>query len=208
MSADALAIAVGELGSTEQPADSNRTKYGKWYGLDGQPWCMMFVQWCFHQAGAQELLPVKTASCGALMRAAKKAGCWVTRGYQPGDVVIYDFSGAKSVTEHTGIVESITPTGVIAIEGNTSEAGSQSNGGMVCRKQRPYSQIVGAVRPAYEEETKMDNNPSPAHKAGVEWAVKNGILTGGGQGDLKLSQPVTRQQMCTMLLRLAECMGS
>ena len=50
----------------------------------------------------------------------------------------------------------------------------------------------------------MDNTPSGAHKAGVEWAVANGILTGNGEGDLMLSQPVTRQQMCTMLHRLWE----
>lgn len=47
----------------------------------------------------------------------------------------------------------------------------------------------------------IDNTPSPAHKEGVEWAAKNGILTGNSEGDLMLSQPVTRQQMCTMLYR-------
>lgn len=50
----------------------------------------------------------------------------------------------------------------------------------------------------------MDNTPSGAHKAGVEWAVANGILTGNSEGDLMLSQPVTRQQMCTMCHRLWE----
>lgn len=47
----------------------------------------------------------------------------------------------------------------------------------------------------------MDNTSSPAHKEGVEWAIANGILTGNSEGDLMLSQPVTRQQMCTMLYR-------
>lgn len=32
-----LDIARAELGTKESPAGSNRTKYGKWYGLDGQP---------------------------------------------------------------------------------------------------------------------------------------------------------------------------
>ena len=50
----------------------------------------------------------------------------------------------------------------------------------------------------------VDNTPSGAHKEGVEWAIANGILTGNGEGDLMLSQPVTRQQMCTMLHRLWE----
>ena len=52
----------------------------------------------------------------------------------------------------------------------------------------------------------MDNTPSPAHKEGVEWAVKNGILTGNSEGDLMLSRPVTRQQMCTMLYRMWKLM--
>ena len=208
MAEQVLAIARAELGTSESPASSNRTKYGKWYGMDGQPWCMMFVQWCFAQAGALHLLPARTASCGTLMRAAKAAGLWVTRDFQPGDIVIYDFSGKRTTTEHTGIVERVTASGVTAIEGNTSQAGSQSNGGQVCRKARFNSLIIGAVRPNYQkEEKKMDNTPSPAHKEGVEWAKKNGILTGGSSGDLMLSQPLTRQQMCTMLYRFAKMTG-
>ncbi len=200
-----LDIARRELGVKESPAGSNRTKYGKWYGFDGQPWCMMFVQWVFANAGVS--LPMRTASCGLLMEAAKKSGQWVTKDYRPGDVVIYDFPGGAA-TDHTGIIEKVTLTGVVAIEGNTSEAGSQSNGGMVCRKTRPYSQIVGVVRPNYQKEDKrMDNTPSPAHKEGVDWAKKNGILTGDAAGDLKLSQPVTRQQLCTMLHRFARKTG-
>lgn len=202
-----LAVARGELGNTESPAGSNRTKYGKWFGLDGYAWCMMFVMWVFAQVGALKLLPKRTASCGDLMRAAKAAGCWVTKDYRPGDVVIYDFPGGAA-TDHTGIIEKVTLTGVVAIEGNTSQSGSQSNGGMVCRKTRPYSQIVGVVRPNYQKEDKrMDNTPSPAHKEGVEWAKKNGILTGDAAGDLKLTEPVTRQQLCTILYRYANRKG-
>lgn len=47
----------------------------------------------------------------------------------------------------------------------------------------------------------MDNTPSPAHKDGVDWAVKNGILGGNSAGDLMLRQPLTREQFCTMLKR-------
>lgn len=53
----------------------------------------------------------------------------------------------------------------------------------------------------------MDNTPSGAHKEGVEWAIANGILTGNSEGNLMLSQPVTRQQMCTMLHRFWKLMG-
>ena len=150
-----LDIARAELGYTETPAGSNRTKYGKWFGLDGQPWCMMFVQWVFAQAGATDLLPAMTASCGALMRAGKAAGRWVTGNYQPGDVVIYDFPGG-AVTDHCGIVVTALTTGVRAIEGNTA-VGDDSNGGAVMERTRPLSQVVGAVRPNYDTEEKEVN---------------------------------------------------
>lgn len=206
-----LEIARAELGTKESPANSNKVKYNTWYynqevSGPAYPWCMVFVQWCFAQAGASSLLPEKTASCGALMRAAQAAGLWVTKDFRPGDVVIYDFPGGAS-TDHCGIVDSLTPTGITAIEGNTSESGSQSNGGMVCHKMRHDRLILGAVRPRYEEETKMDNTPAPAHKEGVEWALKHGILAGNAQGDLMLSQPVTRQQLCTMLYRFSKSIG-
>ena len=148
---DILAVARRELGYTESPAGSNRTKYGKWFGLDGQPWCMMFVQWCFRQADAQDLLPALTASCGALMRAAQAKGCWITGGYQPGDVVIYDFPGNNVKTDHCGIVVTALTDGVRTIEGNTG-VGNDSNGGEVMERTRPLSVIIGAYRPHYAEE--------------------------------------------------------
>lgn len=207
-----LAAARGELGVKESPAASNTVKYNTWYynqevSGPAYPWCMVFVQWCFAQAAASGLLPVRTASCGELMRAAQRAGLWVTGGYRPGDVVIYDFPGGAS-TDHCGIVEEARADGIIAIEGNTSDRGSQSNGGMVCRKTRLKSQIVGALRPEYQTEvTNMDNTPALAHKEGVEWALENGILAGNAQGDLMLSQPLTRQQFCTMMYRFAKFLG-
>lgn len=210
-----LDIARGELGAREAPMNSNNVKYNTAYygrevydGLWGTkfPWCVVFVWWCFQQAGAAELFygGGKTASCTALRDWAKQNGQWVTGGYRPGDVVIYDWHD-DGKPDHCGIIETVGGSTVVAIEGNTA-IGNDSNGGKVMRRTRTLSDIMGAVRPAYEEEP-MDNTPSPAHKEGVEWAAKNGILTGNSEGDLMLSQPVTRQQMCTMLYRFAKYLG-
>ena len=147
---DVLELARGEIGYCESPAGSNKTKYGIWFGLNGQPWCMMFLQWLFHQADAAALLPVKTASCGTMMRAAQAAGLWVTGGYRPGDLVIYDFPGGAA-TDHCGIVETAEAETLTAIEGNTAE-GNDANGGMVMRRSRSLRLVAGAVRPRYEEE--------------------------------------------------------
>ena len=152
-----LAVARKEIGVKESPAGSNRTKYGAWYGLDGQPWCMMFIQWVFASEGAAALLPARTASCGAFMRAAQAAGRWVTGGYQPGDVVIYDFPGNNVKTDHCGIVEQLAGGGIMAIEGNTG-AGNDANGGQVQRRVRSNKVILGAFRPAYDIEEKEDED--------------------------------------------------
>lgn len=146
---DILAIARAELGYTEAPAGSNKTKYGAWFGLNGHPWCMMFIQWVFAQAGAA--LPVKTASCSALMSYAQAHGQWVTSGYRAGDIVIIDIPGNKVKTDHCGIVVTPLTTGVRTIEGNTG-TGNDANGGEVMGRTRPTSWIVGAYRPSYDEE--------------------------------------------------------
>lgn len=202
-----LETARAELGVKESPAGSNQAKYNTWYygrAVSGAayPWCMAFVQWCCAQAGVE--LPAKTASCSALMTAAKKAGLWVTGDYHPGDIVLFDWQGDKR-PDHCGIVELALPSGKYAtIEGNTSVS-NDSNGGQVMRRTRAAAAILGAIRPHYDAPAAgLDNTPSPAHKAGVEWAVANGILTGGKDGNLRLSEPVTRQQMCTMLYRALE----
>ena len=144
-----LAVARKEIGVKESTAGSNRTKYGAWYGLDGQPWCMMFIQWVFAQAGAA--LPVKTASCSALMSYAQAHGQWVTSGYRAGDIVIIDIPGNKVKTDHCGLVVTPLTTGVRTIEGNTG-TGNDANGGEVMGRTRPTSWIVGAYRPSYDEE--------------------------------------------------------
>lgn len=46
VTADAVVKAAqAEIGYKE--GKNNDNKYGKWYGLNNQPWCMIFVCWCF-----------------------------------------------------------------------------------------------------------------------------------------------------------------
>lgn len=149
-----LAVARSELGYREDPPGTNLTKYGKWFGLNGNPWCMMFIQWVFFQAGAYELLPAHTGSCGAFMRAAQAQGRWIIDGYRPGDIVIYNFPGNNVLTDHCGIVVTALTTGIRAIEGNTG-AESDANGGQVQERTRPTKFILGAHRPDYDEEEEM-----------------------------------------------------
>ena len=152
---EVLNTARAELGTMEIPANSNNVKYNTWYygkAVSGSayPWCMAFVQWVFSQAGMK--LPYLTASCSALLNWYKKnRPASVVQVPAPGDIIIYNFG-------HTGIMESVGTGTVTAIEGNTSpgNAGSQSNGGMVCRRTRGMSLVTAYIRPDYEKEEDMD----------------------------------------------------
>lgn len=57
------------------------------------------------------------------------------------------------------------------------------------------------------EDKNMDNAPASYAKEAVNWAVKNGIMTGDTKGDLMLNKPITRQQFVTMLYRFAKLIG-
>lgn len=206
---DVLEIAQAQIGYTESPAGSNRTKYGKWFGLDGQPWCMMFIMWLFHAAGGYEMPPAHTGSCSALKRAAEAEGSWVTGDYQPGDVVIYDFPNTKYKTDHCGLVWTVADNGVLAIEGNTS-VDNDSNGGEVMARIRHHSVILGAWRPDWKEveSVSLDNNrPDEYAREAVDWAKSTGILQGDVNGNLNLHQPCSRQHVLVWLWRFAKLIG-
>lgn len=201
-------IARGELGYTESPAGSNRTKYGAAYGLDGQPWCVSFLWWCFREAGeaAAFMGGGKTASCGMLFRWYKEMGMTVSvKDVQPGDMVILNFHGTQD-TEHCGIVVEVGALGstrLTTIEGNTSPGmeGSQDNGGCVALKYRYAHQIVSVCRPRYTEEKEHDWVNHWAAKS-IHKAIKKGVLEGYPDGSFGPDQSVTRAELCVILDRL------
>ncbi|WP_286673813.1 peptidoglycan-binding protein [Clostridium sp. ZBS20] len=112
--------ARGQVGYEE--SGTNITKYGQWYGMNGQPWCAMFVSWCANQAGILNSVVPRYASCNEGANWYKNRGRYKTRGtgYVPktGDVIFFNSNGIN----HTGIVESASSGTVYTIEGNSSDA--------------------------------------------------------------------------------------
>ena len=51
------------------------------------------------------------------------------------------------------------------------------------------------------DKSKLDNTPTAWSKESVEWAVAEGFMAGGTNGDLMLRSPITREQFCVMLKR-------
>lgn len=131
-----IEIAAAELGTIEE--GNNLTKYGKFTGFDGQPWCGSFVNWCAAQAGIKMHSVVSTA-IGA--HKFKEVSRWSNMP-QVGRLAFMDFphDGVDRIS-HIGIVVKLLDNHqVLTIEGNTAGTGDQRNGGMVMLKVRNYGE--------------------------------------------------------------------
>ena len=114
-------LAEGEVGTRE--AGDNVQKYGRWYGMNGQPWCAMFVSWVFAKAGAP--LPALQSPKGFAYvptadEAFKKRGQFHKKP-RVGDVWLVH--GGSYPAGHTGIVVKVEPNGDFwTVEGNANDA--------------------------------------------------------------------------------------
>jgi hypothetical protein len=148
-----VGTAYEELGYAE--TGDNDTKFGKWYGMNNQPWCAMFVSWVFHKVGEGKKVNASSkkgfASCDAGLKWFAKKGKLVPVGQaQEGDIVFFQFD-TDAQPDHVGIVKknNIKRQRLVCIEGNTSpdNKGSQSNGGEVAEKKRAYATVMAVARP-------------------------------------------------------------
>lgn len=137
-------IAFAEVGTKESPANSNKTKFGKWFGYDGVAWCGVFCSWVYAHAGVQ--LPnigflKGFAGCQTAVAYFKKTK-EVTKEPQVGDLVFYDWN-ADGRYDHVGIFNGWKKKDVefFAIEGNTSLK-NDSNGGTVMSRTRKNVNVL------------------------------------------------------------------
>jgi hypothetical protein len=142
----ALAQAQRFVGVNEEPPGSNRTQFGRWFGADGEPWCAMFLSYCF-KLGAGVVLCGGAAGPGVnehgcayvptLERWLRDTGQWITGPPRAGDIAVFDWDGGEP--DHAGIVERNLGGGrFVSIEGNT--------GGHVARREHERTAAVGFGR--------------------------------------------------------------
>ena len=148
-----IEIAKAEIGTTEFA--NNDTKYGKWYGLNNQAWCAMFVSWCYDKAGLGAKVSAQSgkgfASCNAGLKWFATKNKLIPVGQaKAGDIAFFQFD-KDAEPDHVGIIKfnNTALKYLQVIEGNTSadKSGSQSNGDGVYLKRRSYSLVMAVARP-------------------------------------------------------------
>lgn len=157
--AGVIDAARGELGYAESPRGSHETRYGRAYGWDGVPWSVIFLWWCFREAGESAAFygGAKTSSCAALLRWYRERGLTVPpEDLRPGDILLLDFSGGGEAQHCALALQTVNREEgwYRTIEGDAAPgpAGSQTGGGCVVMKVRGKRNVLAVCRPAYREE--------------------------------------------------------
>lgn len=164
-------VALEEVGYTNGSNSDN--KYGKWYGLNNNPYSAMFVSWCFAKIGASELVEVSSkkgfASCNIcyehLSKNSEPCKWWLVK---KGDLVFYDFDGVGRAT-HMGIVVGVRrkwgfPVGFDAVEADTTSdqasSGSEGSRTGVYKRTRVFGTELAFFR-VWEKEKTADKYLPP-----------------------------------------------
>ena len=158
---EVLSHATYRLGYYAPDDPEPGSEAGRWLAKRmGQPWlagpstdifwCMCFVSMCFDMAGEAAAIGGLSYNTDVTRSRMTEVGI---EDAQRGDVVLFDWD-SDDVTDHVGIVEANLGGGWLqTIEGNTSpsNAGSQSAGNGVYRRQRYYG-IACVLRPKWSDE--------------------------------------------------------
>ena len=176
-----LSIARAEIGTKATAVKKckyNTAFYGYEVSASWADWCAAFIWWIFKQAGAEDLLFVKTAGCGVLGNAFYTRNKFKTSGFKPGDVVFFHWSNDRSESvpityslDHVGIIEKVNSDGTVTtIEGNTGSSAY----GEVMRRTRSLSVISGVGRPDYGSATskKTDSGKATVVKPDMVYRVR------------------------------------
>ena len=137
----ALTRARQFIGYKESPPGTNGNMFGAWYGINYEPWCAMFVSYCY-ETGSDKGSPSFRAGATysyvpTIVDDArrKRNGLSVTTDPKAGDLVCFDWR-KDGLFDHVGLFEGwMTQASFSTVEGNTSTS-NNSNGGEVMRRSR------------------------------------------------------------------------
>lgn len=230
-----LDLAQQQVGTVESPANSNRQKYGAWFGWNGVAWCNIFLSWLYWHVGSPFpaiQTPKGCAYVPTMVSAAIRYGQWRPVGTytpKPGDMIVFKFTNRP---DHIGIVKAVLPDGRIwTIEGNTNAAGSRTGGGVweVYRRTRILGYIetkpkadwfairrfiagvvLSKVQPIRTQVPTHNGNAEDIRsiQEGLNVVKNAGLTVDGNYGDITKLHVIDWQNLCrNMNLRMDDPQG-
>lgn len=165
----------------------------------GYAWCAASVSAWAVEAKLTEIMPLE-CSCTRQIDILRARGRWVEDdNFMPnvGDLVYYCWTAAKTgdctaAPDHVGVVSKIDGDYITVIEGNKSDCVSTR----LIRRNDQY--IRGFGIPDY---AKLADKTKTETELAKEWAIKNGLIKGYGNGEYGWKDNVTREQLAVILYR-------
>jgi hypothetical protein len=149
---------------TEDPPGSNTNRFTRQYGVNGIPWCAVFV-WCVLNHFKVPILKTAYTPTMADYFKDQKRGFADDSKAKLGDVVFFDFPDSLHRIQHVGFVTDGPK--LLTVEGNTSSgsSGSQDDGGGVFTRDRGPIEAVYYGRPKYKDVKELPKFDFPKAKA-------------------------------------------
>lgn len=143
----AFDFALTQVGEKENPPNSNHTKYGVWYGLDEEPWCDIFLSYCFANTGYLGFKYALVAATAADALAGRNH-LSVTMNPVRGDLVSY--TTAEGPNQHIAFFDAWKDreAGTFTdLGGNTGQGiDVNANGGEVIRQERRVGTVTHFIK--------------------------------------------------------------
>lgn len=176
-------------------------------------WCAAFVSAMAVKCGLTEILPTE-CSCLKMIELHKALGTWQEydgHAPEPGDLILYDWDDGglgdcSGSPDHIGIVVRVTGGTIRVIEGNLNNSVWHRDIQVDSRHIRgfcvpDFAKLAdgAAVKSAF-----ADVVPDAWYAESVERARELGLMVGISDTEFGVGQPVTREQLATVAVRLYE----
>lgn len=177
-------------------------------------WCATFVSAIAIKCGLTDIIPTE-CSCDQMIRLHKALGTWLEDDSytpKPGDLILYDWddSGKGDNTgspDHIGIVVRITDGVIRVIEGNLYSSVWHRDIKVDGKTIRGYCVPEFAAMAEKEDKTVRKFKDVPEGKyytEAAEKAAELGLMNGVAEDKFGVGEPVTREQLATVMVRLYE----
>lgn len=120
-----------------QEGANNTNPFSAHFGVHNVPWCAYFVSYCHTKAG----ISLNIGGCDAMLDYCMSRGRFFATPKR-GDIVFFDFEPGDGPSEHVGIVETVSPTGIVTIEGNASNMVKRGNWTLSSSKILGYGRLA------------------------------------------------------------------
>ena len=139
-----IKYALSQVGYKE--GKNNDNKYGKYFGMNNEPWCCFFVSYCARKCNIPESVIPNYSECASGYNFFKNKN-EIYNYPEAGDIVFFKPTIPNATSSHTGIVVDVTDEYIITVEGNAS---NNTDGVYKMTYKKNYSKFLGFAKPNYE----------------------------------------------------------